>query len=72
MKNEKTTIQNIIDELTNINIKIKKVNNDIFRYDDNIINDSDCWDMNDELIKAYRHILTALKTLGEIQGGKLK
>ena len=72
MENEKTTIKSIINDLENLNKEIQKIKDDIFEYDDNIINDKNCWDMNDELIEACKHIFIVLKMLNEIQGGKRK
>ncbi len=68
MKNKKTTIKSIINDLENLNKEIQKIKDDIFEFDDNIINDSDCADLINELYGAYNHIATTLKTLTEIKG----
>lgn len=60
------TIEEIIDEISNIKKQIINLQEIIFNFDDTKINDTNCIDLNQELNKALKHLSNAKETLKEL------
>lgn len=60
------TIEEIIDEISNIKKQIINLQEIIFNFDDTKITDTNCIDLNQELNKALKHLSNAKETLKEL------
>jgi len=60
------TVEEIIEEISNIKKQILNLQEIIFNFDDTKITDTNCIDLNQELNKALKHLSNAKETLKEL------